>query len=85
MTFVILSLTFPGFHLTNDRVYALNRREWVRGLAALVLLFDVYTVCERAQGYLFSKPLDRDTILKLLATNRSVLALRSKAASSTFS
>lgn len=39
--------------------------------------------CERAQGYLFSKPVDRDTIQKLLATNRSeVLALRSKAASS---
>ena len=40
--------------------------------------------CERAQGYLFSKPVDRDTILKLLATNRSeaVVAFRSKAAGS---
>jgi EAL domain-containing protein (putative c-di-GMP-specific phosphodiesterase class I) len=27
--------------------------------------------CERAQGYLFSKPVDHETILKLLATNRS--------------
>ena len=37
LTFGILSLTFPGFHLATDRVYALNLREWVRGLAALVL------------------------------------------------
>jgi EAL domain-containing protein (putative c-di-GMP-specific phosphodiesterase class I) len=27
--------------------------------------------CERAQGYLFSKPVDHEAILKLLATNRS--------------
>jgi len=27
--------------------------------------------CERAQGYLFSKPVDHDAILKLLATSRN--------------
>ena len=43
LTFGILSLTFPGFHLPTDKIYVLSLREWVRGLAALVLLFDVYT------------------------------------------
>src|SRR5437899_135593 len=39
--------------------------------------------CERAQGYLFSKPVDHETILKLLAANRSEgIGLRSKAARS---
>jgi EAL domain-containing protein (putative c-di-GMP-specific phosphodiesterase class I) len=39
--------------------------------------------CERAQGYLFSKPVDHETILNLLATNRSERAgFRSKAAGS---
>ena len=39
--------------------------------------------CERAQGYLFSKPVDHNTILKLLATNRAEsVALRSKTAGS---
>ena len=44
LTFGILSLTFPGFHLPTDRVYTLTLKEWVRGLVALVLLFDIYTV-----------------------------------------
>ena len=44
LTFGILSLTFPGFHLPTDRVHTLDLREWVRGLVALVLLFDVYTI-----------------------------------------
>ena len=44
LTFGILSLTFPGFHLPTDRMYTLTLKEWVRGLVALVLLFDIYTV-----------------------------------------
>jgi PAS domain S-box-containing protein len=44
LTFGILSLTFPGFHLPTDKVYTLSLKEWVRGLVALVLLFDVYTI-----------------------------------------
>ena len=44
LTFGILSLTFPGFHLPTDRIYTLTLKEWVRGLVALVLLFDIYTV-----------------------------------------
>jgi len=44
LTFGILSLTFPGFHLPTDRIYTLSLKEWVRGLVALVLLFDIYTI-----------------------------------------
>ena len=43
LTFGILSLTFPGLHQPSDNVSSLNLKEWVRGLAALVLLFDIYT------------------------------------------
>ena len=44
LTFGILSLTFPGFHLPTDGIYTLSLKEWVRGLVALVLLFDIYTI-----------------------------------------
>src|SRR5208283_2349983 len=44
LTFGILSLTFPGFHLPTDGLYTLSLREWVRGLVALVVLFDIYTI-----------------------------------------
>ena len=43
--------------------------EGVETQAQLDLLRDLG--CERAQGYLFSKPVDHGTILKLLTTNRS--------------
>jgi len=49
LTLGILSLTFPGFHLPTDGAYSLNLKEWVRGLAALVLLFDIYTVYKQRQ------------------------------------
>jgi EAL domain-containing protein (putative c-di-GMP-specific phosphodiesterase class I) len=39
--------------------------------------------CERAQGYLFSKPVDKEAIYKLLTNNRSeAFGFRSKAAAS---
>jgi len=49
LTFGILSLTFPGFHLPKDDFHSFTLKEWVRGLAALVLLFDVYTVYQHLQ------------------------------------
>jgi len=70
LTFGILSLTFPGFHLANDRVYALNLREWVRGLAALVLLFDVYTVYQNLQLQRIRRQLaERDQLFQLISEN----------------
>jgi EAL domain-containing protein (putative c-di-GMP-specific phosphodiesterase class I) len=38
--------------------------------------------CERAQGYLFSKPVDHETILKLLESRRPQVAGRFKAVGS---
>ncbi len=70
LTFGILSLTFPGFHLPTDRVYSLSLREWVRGLAALVLLFDVYTVYQHLQLQQMRRRLaERDRLFQLISEN----------------
>ncbi len=69
LTFGILSLTFPGFHL-SDKTYALNLREWVRGLAALVLLFDVYTIYQHLQLQRIRRQLaERDRLFQLISEN----------------
>jgi EAL domain-containing protein (putative c-di-GMP-specific phosphodiesterase class I) len=55
--------------------------EGVETQAQLDLLRDLG--CERAQGYLFSKPVDHETILKLLEGGRPhAIAGRSKAVGS---
>jgi diguanylate cyclase (GGDEF)-like protein/PAS domain S-box-containing protein len=70
LTFGILSLTFPGLHLTSDKVYSLNLREWVRGLAALVLLFDIYTVYQHLQLQRIRRQLaERDRLFQLISEN----------------
>jgi PAS domain S-box-containing protein len=48
LTAVIVSLTFSDPHLLNSSEW-LDLKEWVRGLACLVLLFDVYTVYQQLQ------------------------------------
>ena len=40
LTLGIISFTFPWFNRDKDVAYWFDLREWVRGLAALVLLFD---------------------------------------------
>ena len=47
LTAGIVSLTYPGNHLLNSEW--LDLKEWVRGLACLVLLFDIYTVYQQLQ------------------------------------
>jgi len=70
LTFGILSLTFPGFHLPVDGAYALNLREWVRGLAALVLVFDIYTVYQHLQLQRMRRRLaERDRLFQLISEN----------------
>ena len=70
LTFAILSLTFPGSHLYTDRVYALNLREWVRGLTALVLLFDIYTIYQHFQLQRVRRQLaERDRLFQLISEN----------------
>jgi PAS domain S-box-containing protein len=70
LTFGILSLTFPGFHLANDKVLALNLKEWVRGLAGLVLLFDIYTVYQHLQlQHVRRRLAERDRLFQLISEN----------------
>jgi PAS domain S-box-containing protein len=70
LTFGILSLTFPGFHLPKDEFYSLNLKEWVRGLAALVLLFDVYTVYQHLQLQRIRRQLaERERLFQLITEN----------------
>lgn len=70
LTVAILSLTFPGAHPQTDRIYALNLREWVRGLAALVLLFDIYTIYQHFQLQRVRRQLaERDRLFQLISEN----------------
>jgi len=48
LTAGIVSLTFSGTHLLQNAEW-LDLKEWVRGLACLVLLFDIYTVYQQFQ------------------------------------
>ncbi len=70
LTVGILSLTFPGFHLPTDAAYSLNLKEWVRGLAALVLLFDIYTVYQHWQLQRVRRQLaEREQLFQLITEN----------------
>jgi PAS domain S-box-containing protein len=48
LTAGIVSLTFPENHLLQNSDW-FDIKEWVRGLACLVLLFDIYTVYQQLQ------------------------------------
>jgi PAS domain S-box-containing protein len=70
LTFGILSLTFPGFHLPKDDFYSLSLKEWVRGLAALVLLFDIYTVYQHLQLQRMRRRLaEREQLFQIITEN----------------
>ncbi|MBZ5573599.1 MAG: diguanylate cyclase, partial [Acidobacteriia bacterium] len=71
LTLGIVSFTFPWFHLVDkDATYWFDLREWVRGLAALVLLFDVYTVFQHMQLHRMRRQLaERDQLFQLISEN----------------
>jgi PAS domain S-box-containing protein len=70
LTFGILSLTLPGFHQPTDNSYSLNLKEWVRGLAALVLLFDIYTIYQQWQLQRIRRQLaEREHLFQLITEN----------------
>ncbi len=63
----ILSLAFPGFVLSTSAVDLLNVREWIRALAALVLLFDIHTVYQHLQIQQIRRCLaQRDRLFQLI-------------------
>ncbi|PYX44612.1 MAG: hypothetical protein DMG79_20540 [Acidobacteria bacterium] len=70
LTFGIFSLTFPGPHLPSDTIYSINLKEWVRGLAALVLLFNLYIVYQQRQLQRIRRQLaEREQLFQVITEN----------------
>ena len=69
LTMGIVSLTFPGNHFLRNSEW-LDLREWVRGLACLVLLFDVYTVYQQLQLQRIRRELtERNQLFEVITEN----------------
>src|ERR1700739_33509 len=70
LTFGILSLTWPGLRQSTNNFDSLNLKEWVRGLAALVLLFNIYTIYQHLQLQRVRRQLaEREQIFQLITEN----------------
>src|ERR1700722_20016493 len=70
LTLGIVSFTFPWFNRETDVAYFFNLREWVRGLAALVLLFDFYAIYQHMQLHRIRRQLaERDQLFQLISEN----------------
>jgi PAS domain S-box-containing protein len=69
LTAGIVSLTFPGNHLLQNSEW-LDLKEWVRGLACLVLLFDIYTVYQHLQLQRIRRELtERNQLFEIITEN----------------
>jgi diguanylate cyclase (GGDEF)-like protein/PAS domain S-box-containing protein len=69
LTAGIVSLTFPGNHLLGNSEW-LDLKEWVRGLACLVLLFDVYTIYQQLQIQRIRRELtERNHLFEVITEN----------------
>ena len=70
LTLGIVSFTFPWFNRDGDVAYWFDLREWVRGLAALVLLFDFYAIYQHLQLHRIRRQLaERDQLFQLISEN----------------
>src|SRR5271170_862597 len=70
LTLGIISFTFPWFNPGSDTSYWFDLREWVRGLAALVLLFDLYAIYQHMQLQRIRRQLaERDQLFQLISEN----------------
>ncbi len=70
LTLGIISFTFPWFNRDADASYWFDLREWVRGLAALVLLFDLYAIYQHMQLQRIRRQLaERDQLFQLISEN----------------
>src|SRR3981081_1055 len=70
LTLGIISFTFPWFNRETDVSYWFSLREWVRGLAALVLLFDFYAIYQHMQLHRIRRQLaERDQLFQLISEN----------------
>ena len=69
LTAGIVSLTFSGPHLLKDYEW-FDLKEWVRALACLVLLFDVYTVYQQLQLQRIRRELsERNQLFEVITEN----------------
>ena len=58
--------------IPSDGIYSLSLKEWVRGLTALVLLFDIYTVYQYLQLQRMRRRLaERDRLFHLLKNRKT--------------
>src|SRR5207248_8558236 len=63
-------LTFFGDNATSNSSSWTDLKDWVRGLAAFVLLFDVYTMYQHLQLQRVRRQLaDRDKLFQLITEN----------------
>ncbi len=70
LTVGIISFTFPWYTRETDAAYWFDLREWVRGLAALVLLFDFYAIYQHLQLHRIRRQLaERDQLFQLISEN----------------
>src|SRR5713101_8117644 len=70
LTFGIVSLTFFQLHPQAEGSYWTDLKEWVRGLACVVLLFDIYTVYQHLQLQRIRRQLaERDQLFQLITEN----------------
>ena len=70
LTAGIISLTFFNDHDGPNLSYWADLREWVRGLAALVLMFDIYTMYQHLQLQRIRRQLaERDQLFQLITEN----------------
>ena len=69
LTAGIVSLTFSGPHLLRNSEW-LDLKEWARGLACLVLLFDIYTVYQQLQLQRIRRELtERNQLFEVITEN----------------
>jgi PAS domain S-box-containing protein len=70
LTLGIISFTVPWFNRDGNASYWGDLREWVRGLAALVLLFDLYAIYQHMQLQRIRRQLaERDQLFQLISEN----------------
>jgi len=69
LTLGIVSLTYCGGRALNDSQW-LELKEWVRGLACLILLFDIYTLYQQLQLHRTRRELmERKQLFELITEN----------------
>jgi PAS domain S-box-containing protein len=73
LTLGIIAIVFPGLDLLSGSDWA-DLKDWVRGLAALVLLFDIYTVYQHLQLNRMRRQLaERNELFRLITENAADL------------